>query len=497
MIIVLLLSLFIFTDSFRILVYSPAFAGSHTNFMARIADTLTESGHNVTFLCRFSMRLEKSEEMKLDPITVDNITATYWHITVNSKGGHSLFEPVHKLTVQSCRSLFSNSELLETLRAHEYDVGIAEPLMTCSLVLFRHLKIEKVILASSCPNYDSVMAAMGEPADTSYVPSIFSEVSGDRMDFADRLENYDMYSFMIERYSQMYDDEAKVYRRFLGEDFPDWRELIPDASVHFTNSIPYLDFPRPSIRKTIDIGGISVDLEKIQSETLNGDFDRILDLREKTMFISFGTLAKSSEMPKNYKENLLEVFKSEPNTTFIWKYEHDDVRFAESLENLELVKWAPQTALLNDKRLSAFLSHGGLGSTIETVFFGKPTIMSPRNFNNSSKTDLGNFDKLKSCFHQILHNDSFRKNAEHVADVIRNQPIKPKELVVKYTEFVGNYGPFHHMTPYSLKMPWIQRYGYDVLLFKIGAILAPVVLLAAAFKLFLRRFFVSVVKKNK
>ncbi|CAP21377.1 Protein CBG24865, partial [Caenorhabditis briggsae] len=148
MIIVLLLSLFIFTDSFRILVYSPAFAGSHTNFMARIADTLTESGHN------------KSEEMKLDPITVDNITATYWHITVNSKGGHSLFEPVHKLTVQSCRSLFSNSELLETLRAHEYDVGIAEPLMTCSLVLFRHLKIEKVILASSCPNYDSVMAAM-------------------------------------------------------------------------------------------------------------------------------------------------------------------------------------------------------------------------------------------------------------------------------------------------------------------------------------------------
>ncbi|ULT92308.1 hypothetical protein L3Y34_009815 [Caenorhabditis briggsae] len=394
---------------------------------------------------------KKSEEMKLDPITVDNITATYWHITVNSKGGHSLFEPVHKLTVQSCRSLFSNSELLETLRAHEYDVGIAEPLMTCSLALFRHLKIEKVILASSCPNYDSVMAAMGEPADTSYVPSIFSEVSGDRMDFADRLENYDMYSFMIERYSQMYDDEAKVYRRFLGEDFPDWRELIPDASVHFTNSIPYLDFPRPSIRKTIDIGGISVDLEKIQSETLNGDFDRILDLREKTMFISFGTLAKSSEMPKNYKENLLEVFKSEPNTTFIWKYEHDDVRFAESLENLELVKWAPQTALLNDKRLSAFLSHGGLGSTIETVFFGKPTIM----------------------------------------------PIKPKELVVKYTEFVGNYGPFHHMTPYSLKMPWIQRYGYDVLLFKIGAILAPVVLLAAAFKLFLRRFFVSVVKKNK
>ncbi|PIC25512.1 hypothetical protein B9Z55_018412 [Caenorhabditis nigoni] len=496
--------------------------------MARIADTLTESGHNVTFfvpvfdearsnqlgvkLTKNVIIMEKSEEMKLDPITVDNITATYWHITVNSKGGHSLFEPVHKLTVQSCRSLFSNSELLETLRSHEYDVGIAEPLMTCSLALFRHLGIQKVILASSCPNYDAVMAAMGEPADTSYVPSIFSEVSGDRMDFADRLENTDMYNFMIERYSQMYDDEAKVYRSFLGQDFPDWRDLIPDASVHFTNSIPYLDFPRPSIQKTIDIGGISVDLEKIQSEKLNGDFDRILGKREKTMFISFGSLAKSSEMPQNYKENLLEVFRSEPNVTFIWKYENDDVNFAKGLENLELVKWAPQTAVLNDKRLSAFLSHGRLGSTIETAFLGKPTIMVPIFFDQSrnanmlsrlgtsitlQKTDLGNFDKLKTAFHQILHNDSFRKSAEQVADVIRNQPIKPKELVVKYTEFVGKYGPFHHMTPYSLKMPWFQRYGYDVLLFKIGSFLAPVVLLAAIFRIFIGRFSVSVVKKNK
>ncbi|CAP35383.2 Protein CBG17833 [Caenorhabditis briggsae] len=185
-----LLVLVAFTDSLKILVYSPAFAGSHTNFMARIADTLTESGHNVTFfvpifddnrsnqlgvkLTKNVIKMERSEEMKLDPVTMDNVTSSFWNINVNSKEGHSLFDPVHKLTVQSCRSLFSNSELLATLRSHEYDVGISEPMMTCSLALFRHLGIQKTILASSCPNFDVVMAAMGEPAETSYVP-----VSGD------------------------------------------------------------------------------------------------------------------------------------------------------------------------------------------------------------------------------------------------------------------------------------------------------------------------------
>ena len=34
-------------SSLNILVHSPAYAASHTNFMARLADTLSEAGHDV------------------------------------------------------------------------------------------------------------------------------------------------------------------------------------------------------------------------------------------------------------------------------------------------------------------------------------------------------------------------------------------------------------------------------------------------------------------
>ena len=53
------------------------------------------------------------------------------------------------------------------------------------------------------------------------------------------------------------------------------------------------------------------------------------------------------------------------------------------------------------------------------------------------KRDLGNFQKLRNSFHEILNNEKYRLNAKKVSEMVRNQPLNPKELVVKYIEFVG------------------------------------------------------------
>uniref|UniRef100_A0A1I7UJ16 glucuronosyltransferase n=1 Tax=Caenorhabditis tropicalis TaxID=1561998 RepID=A0A1I7UJ16_9PELO len=102
--------------------------------------------------------------------------------------------------------------------------------------------------------------------------------------------------------------------------------------------------------------------------------------------------------------------------------------------------------------MTAFLTHGGLGSTNEAAFLGKPTIMVPifadqsRNSNMLGrhgmsivlhKRDLGDSPKLRNAFREILHNKNYKLNAEKVAEMVKNQPLKPKELVVKYVEFVG------------------------------------------------------------
>uniref|UniRef100_A0A8R1DKM2 glucuronosyltransferase n=2 Tax=Caenorhabditis japonica TaxID=281687 RepID=A0A8R1DKM2_CAEJA len=130
--------------------------------------------------------------------------------------------------------------------------------------------------------------------------------------------------------------------------------------------------------------------------------------------------------------------------------ETEEVEFAAGAENIVFSKWVPQTALLADSRLSAFLTHGGLGSVNELSYMGKPSILCPlfgdqlRNakmlarHNGSieiSKFDLPNFANLRSALHRILFDESYQRNAENLAKRLEKQPFKPKEMLVRHFEF--------------------------------------------------------------
>ena len=64
-----------------------------------------------------------------------------------------------------------------------------------------------------------------------------------------------------------------------------------------------------------------------------------------------------------------------PDITFIWKYEEEGSQIAKRLPNVHLSTWVPQNALLADKRLSLFITHGGLGSSTELAYLGKPALI--------------------------------------------------------------------------------------------------------------------------
>ncbi|KHJ97434.1 hypothetical protein OESDEN_02588 [Oesophagostomum dentatum] len=124
-----------------------------------------------------------------------------------------------------------------------------------------------------------------------------------------------------------------------------------------------------------------------------------------------------------------------PEVSFIWKYEDPNSTIADSLPNVRLSAWVPQIPLLRDGRLSAFLTHGGIGSTNEVAYIGKPTIVvgdeqirithssqvpifgdQMRNANMLAqhggalvldKTDLGDAKKLRNAFGEVIENDRF------------------------------------------------------------------------------------------
>ena len=48
-----------------------------------------------------------------------------------------------------------------------------------------------------------------------------------------------------------------------------------------------------------------------------------------------------------------------------------------SLSNIKLEGFVPQKELLNDKRITAFIGHGGVNSIMECVYYGKPFLGFP------------------------------------------------------------------------------------------------------------------------
>uniref|UniRef100_A0A0K0DHG4 glucuronosyltransferase n=1 Tax=Angiostrongylus cantonensis TaxID=6313 RepID=A0A0K0DHG4_ANGCA len=431
--------------------------------------------------------------------------------------GNSVFgllkatENMIKLFAYLCEGMSHDEKLMKMLENEKFDAGISEVFDICGLGIFEILKIPATIATFSGVHIDCVSKSIGEPI----TPAAWS-TKGDRMNFFGRLENFVNVFLGNIFFTRTYDEEIKVFRAKFGQQFKGYDELISKASFVFTNSNPYLDYPRPVLHKTVPIGGIAVAVDSKNNE-LSKEWHDILNERNTTVFVSFGSVAKSVYMPDQYKKTLLKVFETMPETTFIWKYEEEGSTIAKHLKNVYLSTWVPQKALLADARLTVFITHGGLGSTMELAYMGKPAILESqkyklqrcniielasffqipifadqtRNANMFSKHGCGivlmkhqleHPQKLRDSLIKIFNDASFSENARLLSEILRNQPIGPKQLLVKHSEFAARFGTIPNLDPYGRHLFLFEYYLIDVLLVCVFAFLLVVFVIVKLLK---------------
>ncbi|VDL76117.1 unnamed protein product [Nippostrongylus brasiliensis] len=445
--VILLLLSICATSSYKFLVYSPIFGYSHTNFMGAIADTLTEAGHDV-----LTKNIIKTPP---DPRTVEmqkdraDMVSKMWTMKPTLLG------------------------LLQRLENEKFDVGISEVFTMCGLGIFETLHIPATIAAFAGVHLDLVSKCMSGTSD--------------RMGFTDRLMNV-VDSFGGEMFfGQTFSSEIVALRAKFGPQFKSYEELLAQASYMFTNSNPYLDYPRPMLHKTVPLGGITVPRDK-KKNVLPKEWDSILNARKRTVFVSFGSVAQKT---------LLSVFESMPDTTFIWKYEEKGAKLADHLKNVHLSTWVPQNALLADPRLTVFVTHGGLGSTTELAHLGKPAILipifadQPRNAQMLAKHgtgivltkyDLENPRKLKESLERIFSDESFSQNATRLSEMLLSPPISAKQLLIRHSEFAAKFGRLPNLDPYGRQLSFVEYFLLDVFLAAIVVIVVAVVVTVMIFR---------------
>ncbi|WKY07858.1 hypothetical protein Q1695_007387 [Nippostrongylus brasiliensis] len=508
-------------DSYKFLVYAPVFGYSHSVFMGTIADILTEAGHDVTILMPILDTEDNRNVVKLTKHVIkippngraaefvkekDKGFNRIWTMQPNPLELLKMMGNLTHVFAHTCEGVLAQEQILRELAEEKFDVGISEPFVSCGFGIFEVLKIPTTVATLSTVHKDIVSRIIGEPIVPSYVPGVMSTM-GDRMSLIDRIKNIADVIFGQHFFSRTYEQELLVFRKKYGPQFKHYEELIGETSFVLTNSNPYLDYARPMLHKTVPIGGITVNIDP-KKNVLSEKWDRILKERNRTVLVSFGSMAKSIWMPDEYKQSLVKVFESMPDTTFIWKYEEEGSQLAAHLKNVYHSTCVPQVALLADPRLTAFVTHGGLGSVTELAHMGKPAILIPvfadqtrnaRMFIKHgcgimiSKFDLEKTDVLRDSLTTILSDPSFSKNAKRLSEMLLNRPISAKQLLITHCEFAARFGRLPNLDPHGRHLSYMEYFLIDIAVVVLG-VSATVMFIVI---MVLRKCFCSTLKMKK
>ncbi|PIC32359.1 hypothetical protein B9Z55_012719 [Caenorhabditis nigoni] len=416
--------------------------------LGAVSDTLTDAGHDVTVLMpvidfkqedKTAMKSTK-KIIKVPPgqdtsttiAAMDKFMTQMW----TSDNSNPLFMAFHApamsaIFASQCRKVLEDKELLERLKAENFDLAITEPFDTCAYELFDAIKIRAHVAVLACSRLDHVSSTIGQPIAPSYVPGTQSTY-GEKMTIGQKFMNILHFVMGDFLFGYIGDEDYKVAKELI-PGVRSWREVLPEASYIFTNHIPLMDFPAPTFDKIIPIGGISVKTQR-KSLQLPEKWDKILGLRKKNVLISFGSNARSIDMPVEFNSG--------------------------------------------DPRLSLFITHGGLASVTELALMGKPAVMVPLFADQARngmmlkrhggatvlhKTDLADYKIIKKAVEEVLFNDEYRKNAERLAQMLNNQPADPKETLVKHVEFAARFGQLPSMDPYGRQQSYFEYYLLDII----------------------------------
>uniref|UniRef100_A0A1I7Y3K7 UDP-glucuronosyltransferase n=2 Tax=Steinernema glaseri TaxID=37863 RepID=A0A1I7Y3K7_9BILA len=459
------------SHGYRILVYSQKNGRSQVEFMGRLADLLVDAGHDVTVLLveqNPEVTVNGTVKAKVISVAADERVASrfelgtsteaIWTMDVgNPATQRRLVTDYAQTLVDQCRFTMKQTEVLEKLKETKFDLLLHELFDHCQLGIMQVLGIEKHVALQSTILFEAVAEAIGVPYFPSITPSVFG-AAGENMTIIEKLVNFAQVSISKEFFRSTSLGEEEIFERTLRDKLVSFQEKIDSASFIITNSDPFLDFPHSTNSRVIELGGVAVQ----KPQELSQEWKGLLDKRDTAVLISFGSAVNSSSMPAASKEAFIQLFRTFPDVTFIWKYETEDTSFLSGLSNVHTSVWVPQNDILTHPHLKLLISHGGMNSLLETAHRGVPVLVIPlfpdqiRNAKMMERVGVGlQFDRLELG------------NSQKLIDAVRK--VLMEDSFVRHVEFAAKFGSIPSMVSTAPHMSFMSYYLLDVVLFVIGA----------------------------
>ncbi|XP_017145347.1 UDP-glucuronosyltransferase 2B31 [Drosophila miranda] len=490
-----------FCDGYKFLMVLNSPGRSHFNVGHALAKGLVQAGHEITVVSVFPL---KKPMPGYHDINVPNVIgamrgdlAALWQ-SIQKPLTQKLIDHYH-MGFRLTRALFVDPNFQDLLKSNRtFDAVICETFYNdAHYGLAEHFQAPLIGLSTG-GGLTFITDMVGSPAPASFVPHIMLPFN-DHMSLYERLVNvaFLAYERLLLDYYYLPGQEA-LYKEFFPENKHCFYEMRRNASLVLINQHVSLSFPRPYAPNLIEVGGMHIDgklsplpakIEKFLNESEHG-----------AIYFSMGSNLKSKDLPPEKVQEILKAFRGLKQRV-LWKFELEDL--PNKPDNLFISDWFPQTDILAHPKVLAFVTHGGMLSTTESIYHGKPVIGLPIfsdqffNMAHAEQTGYGimlnfkslNAADLKAAIERITSVPSYTEVIRGMSSRYRDQQQTPLKNAVYWVEHVTRHQGAAYLQSAAQRLNWWQYHNVDVLLIIFGVVILLLVALPLAIWRLLRGVF--------
>jgi hypothetical protein len=366
---------------------------------------------------------------------------------------------------------FLDSNHLEELKKYNFEMLITDIPNFTSKFLFSELKIRHNMYCSP-PSLPNLFYEYFE-FNTSYLPAIGTRFT-DIMSFPERFVN------------SVYVMGTKVmFWLFMGEQADTFKKYgypLENSNVFIPNSFVIIQYPT-GVWFNLSLPPNFLMMNAVTPKPANPiansqpEIDAFLKLYKQNIYFTQGTIVKIIDFDK-----ILEIFNHFKNVGFILSFKKhliNDELLKKFPKNVLLISWVKQNDLLGDKRLNAFITHGGCNSVSESIYHEKPMIVLGVTLDQVNtaavvkKRNVGvvineigqiNSDKLISAIDEVLQPEKTNKYLENVrkyGKILRSNKDARKEFMY-WVKYGFKLGYENLMIKAYTEYSFIELYNYDI-----------------------------------
>ncbi|XP_043467692.1 UDP-glucosyltransferase 2-like [Leptopilina heterotoma] len=469
-------------DGYKILSISPFTGKSHNNMLESVAKALALKGHQVDVVSQFVLKNPPKNYrtiINLDgtmPAQINNWTIEM----INDFKKSDLIPTVTKHYGNNFCDLMALDALQKLIKQsskdRSYDLLITEAFaINCYIGIGHILKIP-VIIVSALNEFLWFDDILGNPMSNAYATNWVASVFQVKT-FWERVKNHFFTHYYNYEYFEYTEEEQTLaMRKYLNPTIPSVREIEKSISLLLVNGYHSFFGIRPLSPAIVQVAGIQIELSDTKmTPELKIWMD---DSKDGVVFFTLGSMIIIEDLSREIIQNLYASFAKLAPIRVLMKIVNRGKLPPGLPKNVLTMSWIPQIPVLKHKNTKVFITHGGINSVQEGLYFAVPMIGFPlfadqpyniRILSDKNVTYEMNYENiteksLTKALNAVLYDPKYRESAKRESTLFRERPMSATDTAVFWVEYIIRNGANSLRSP-SMDMPFWKAELVDIYLF--------------------------------